>query len=117
MNLLGVCGRKGISMSEEERKKHSESMLLYYSTHKKCWINNGLIDKRVPVEQLSNFIEDGWISGRVRGRQVAWNKGLTTSDERVIRNRQARDKTMLERYGTLDGHKANKIRNGIDVKE
>ena len=90
MNLLGVCGRRGISMPEEERKKHSESMLLYYSTYHKCWINNGLIDKRVPVEQ---------------------------SDERVVKNRQARDRTMLERYGTLDGHKANKIRNSIDVKE
>ncbi len=117
LNLSGVCGRRGFTMSEEERIKHSNSALLYYSTHKTCWINNGTIDKRVPIEQLSQFVDSGWVRGRVPGRQVAWNKGLTVDDPRVLKNRQTRDKTMLERYGTLDGYKASKIRKDRGLRD
>lgn len=35
----------------------------------------------------------------------AWNKGLDKSDDRVKINIENRNKTMLERYGTLGGNK------------
>ena len=75
-------------------------------------MHKGDISTRVPIEQLSQYLEDEFSLGRgpsVRGR-TPWNKGRTKeSDERIKSYLKNREETMMERYGTLNGYTAHKI--------
>ena len=108
--LSGVCGRKGFTMSEEEKRKHSQSSKEFYKNHSIVWIHRDGVQKRISVDELQLYLEDGWQRGMLKLGRTAWNKGLTVSDPRVARNRQARDATMMKKYGTLDGHKVNRMK-------
>lgn len=82
-------GHKGIPLSEETKKKVSEGLYRYYSTHKhkghsftdeekarisasvtkantgKKFINNGEITKFVTKEEAERLIQEGWIYGNL----------------------------------------------------
>lgn len=76
-----------ISASNKGKKRTAEQNLANSLRNKnKRWINNGVIQKTVPLENLVEFLNDGWIEGRLKNKAPAWNKGLTKdSDDRVAK--------------------------------
>lgn len=110
LNLEGKCGRKGKLTSDDVRKKQSESALNYHKKNKFIWINKDNKDKRIEPMVLQKYLADGWKAGRVKGRQVAWNKGLSMDDPRVLKNIENRTNTMIKLYNTLDISKIKKMK-------
>jgi len=47
------------------------------------WINKDGRDKRIDPLILQDYLNDDWKLERVKGRQIAWNKGLNINDSRV----------------------------------
>lgn len=105
MNYENVCGRRGMKTSDETKQLKSEIMKKYYSEHKYVYMTKDGVDVRVSPDMIDHYTDMGYIRGQshLKGR-VAWNKGLTKDDSRVNKNIDRRNKTMLERYGTLDGN-------------
>lgn len=55
--------------SEETKKLMSESNIGKHTKEKNsqfgtCWINNGVVNKKIKREDLEIFISDGWVKGR-----------------------------------------------------
>ena len=106
LNKQGICGTKGKVLSEEHKKQISESLKTHYA-EKYVWVTNGEITKKIKETELHIYEKCGYKKGRKTktSQFTAWNKGLDINDNRVKRNIEHRNKTMLERYGTLDGNK------------
>ena len=64
--------------------------------------------KQVPIEELDNYLADGWVLGRGK---AAWNKGLDKSDPRVAkysdaqRGKKITDETKVKISIALTGRK------------
>lgn len=112
MNLSGVCGRRGIPMSEEEKNKHKKALKNYYETNHFVWMTDGTNAVRVRAEEQQIYIDQGFKRGMKCStiKRVPWNKGLTMNDERVKKNIDARNATMVARYGTLNVAEVSKLK-------
>ena len=109
MNKNGICGMKGKNLSEETKKKHSQTIKEYYQNHKFIWMNNGVKSKKVFEDEIEYYLQNNWKKGRLKTNKPAWNKGLTKeTDERVQKNSNNRISTMLEKYGTLNVYEIKK---------
>ena len=84
-------------------------------------INNGECCKYVSPEELPQYIAQGWVVGKIFvhvDRPQCWNDGLTKeTDSRIEQAVKKREKTMLERYGTLDVYKIKAQREEKNDKE
>lgn len=107
LNETGVCGNKGKTFSEQTRQRMSASSPK--QNQGKQVINNGECCKYVFPEELPQYIEQGWVVGKIFvhvDHPQCWNDGLTKeTDSRIEQAVKKREETMLERYGTLDVYK------------
>jgi hypothetical protein len=99
MNQAGICGMKGKHLTDEQKANHSKSMVGKNKGQR--WITNGVSNKRIDPSEFSQYEAEGFWFGRTV-EFVPWNKGLTIEDERVKKNVESRNETMLSKYGTLN---------------
>lgn len=93
----GICGMKGRELSDQAKRNHSTAML--GKNKGKHWYTNGI--KTILISDL-DLIPDGFYPGCLfNSSRPAWNRGLTSSDERVKINSEHRKVTMLKKYGSL----------------
>lgn len=105
LSKKGVCGMKGKSWSEESRQAHVKAINEYHKNHKYRHMTKEGIDIHVPIEEVDKYINDGFIIGETSKKgKSPWNKGLTKEDPRVAKYAEARNITMMKKYGTLDGN-------------
>ena len=110
----GVCGMKGRNWSEKSRQAHLKAISEYHEKNKYRNMTKDGIDIRVSISEVNRYLDNGFIIGQSSKKgKPAWNKGLTKEmDSRVAKNTEARNITMLERYGTLDGNIFRKSKKG-----
>ena len=72
-------------MTDEHKKKISESSKGKTRNNGKIWVTDGKNPTRIFPEQLQEYILRGFVRGKkVEGKQqIPWNKGLTKEDLRV----------------------------------
>lgn len=101
------------TLENTHQARHAPSSRLIERVRKKItetkkqsrWINDGLQDKKVPLSLLPGYIEDGWISGRVK----------STTKGRVVVNNGTRDYYVhpTEVHSHLaEGYLSGSIRSG-----
>lgn len=112
MNRSGKCGRKGMKASETTKQKMRDSINSYHQSHKLIWVTDGKTRHHIDESELNKYINMGFRRGMLLDgeKRIAWNKGLDTSDERVKRGVENREKSMLDKYNTLDVFKIKKIK-------
>lgn len=87
LNKLGVCGNKGRKWTDEQQLKRTESIREYHLTHKLAWVTyDNKISKRILIEELDEYLSNGWVRGQIKGVRVAWNKGLTAENDVRVKN-------------------------------
>lgn len=72
-------------MTDEHKRKISESSKGKPRNNGKIWITDGKNLTRICPEQLQEYTLKGFVRGKkVNGKQqIPWNKGLTKEDPRV----------------------------------
>ena len=69
-----------------KRKIHSDSFLLNNGNHKNTvWVNNGIKSKRVDKTHISNYINNGWVKGRLLKDTQFWKHGNRNKDPKTGR--------------------------------
>lgn len=69
-----------------KRQKHLESFLTNNGNHKNTvWINNTIISKRVDKTHISNYINNGWVKGRLLKDTQFWKHGNRNKDPKTGR--------------------------------
>lgn len=80
----------GMHHTLESRQKMSESAsnrtYREPTTLGRKYINNGHINKCVPVELIDDYLSDGWVLGKLCTYHCAWNKGLTEDNNNSVKN-------------------------------
>ena len=73
---------KGVKFSEDRKRKLSEAHkgLKLSEAHKRSmsiavassrWINNGVCNKRIKKDDLATYLENGWVAGRYKHKEIA----------------------------------------------
>lgn len=80
-------------MTEEHKKRISDSCKGITKNNGKIWITNGEQLTRIFPEELDTYTKRGFVRGKKLNKKeyVPWNKGLTKEDPRVqqyIQNRR-----------------------------
>ena len=72
-------------MTDEHKKKISESSKGKTRNNGTIWVTDGKNLTRIFPEQLQEYILRGFVRGKkIEGKQqIPWNKGLTKEDPRV----------------------------------
>ena len=70
--------RHKISISNTGKKRTPEQNKANSERNKnKVWIRKDDIQKTIPLQELNDYLLDGWEKGRLKNKKPAWNKGLT----------------------------------------
>lgn len=97
LNRAGICGIKNKHLSAEQKQKHSVATSSYYKNCKTVWISyNNELEKRIPETQLAEYLDSGWIRGKIKGRQIAWNRGKHFEQKRKVITKNNIEKRVLE---------------------
>ena len=64
-NKMSIA-HKGIKHSEEARNKMSIAHKEYNKLHPRCWMNNGDIQTLVLLEKVQEYLDKGWVKGRLK---------------------------------------------------
>ena len=125
LKLAHLEGRHNIVYTPEIRAKMSEAAINRAhppTTAGRKVINNGCINKCVKQEDLSIYLSDGWVLGKITN-QVPWNKGLTKDTDARVMKYTLNRKITMNRNKPLSGDKnPNRIKflnklNSLDKEE
>lgn len=57
--------RYGKTHSPEAKSKISKRISQYFANNKIVWVNKDGKNKRIPADQLQQFLDDAWVAGMI----------------------------------------------------